>query len=138
MLERIQPGQEPQDSTQLAQELKSIQESLPRFERNLQYRIKDLKMQPAQLQNASIWNAIMAGKKKYTKITVPALAIFAILKEGDVDAEQMERRAREVNAFEKGVPSARVVRLQNADHNVFLSNEADVLREIDTFLRTLP
>lgn len=40
-------------------------------------------------------------------------------------------------AFEAGVPSARVVRLDNASHHVFRSNESDVLREIDAFIRSL-
>jgi hypothetical protein len=44
---------------------------------------------------------------------------------------------RQVNAFENGVPSARVVRLAHAGHDVFLSNEADVLREMHAFLQTL-
>jgi pimeloyl-ACP methyl ester carboxylesterase len=41
-------------------------------------------------------------------------------------------------AFQAGVPSARVVRLEGASHNVFESNEADVLREINDFIRSLP
>jgi len=32
------------------------------------------------------------------------------------------------------VPTARVVRLPNADHFVFTSNEGDVLREMNAFL----
>ena len=39
--------------------------------------------------------------------------------------------------FQKGVPSARVVLFPIADHYVFLSNEADVLREMRTFLAGL-
>ena len=45
--------------------------------------------------------------------------------------------ASAANTFEAGVPNARVVRLQHADHYIFLSNEADVLREMTDFLRTL-
>lgn len=41
-------------------------------------------------------------------------------------------------AFQAGVPSARVVRLDNASHDVFTSNESDILRETDDFIRTLP
>jgi hypothetical protein len=41
-------------------------------------------------------------------------------------------------AFQAGVPLARVVWLPNADHYVFRSNEADMLREINTFLQGLP
>jgi non-heme chloroperoxidase len=35
------------------------------------------------------------------------------------------------------LPSARVVRLPGANHYVFLSNEADVLREMRAFLSRL-
>jgi hypothetical protein len=40
----------------------------------------------------------------------------------------------QVAAVEAGVPSAGVVRLPKANHYVFLSNEADVLREMRAFL----
>jgi non-heme chloroperoxidase len=43
-----------------------------------------------------------------------------------------------IKAFERGLPSARVVQLEHANHYVFLSNEADVLREMNAFLATLP
>lgn len=39
----------------------------------------------------------------------------------------------QADAFQKGNPLARVVRIANASHFVFKSNEADVLREIDAF-----
>ena len=35
------------------------------------------------------------------------------------------------------VPGARVVRLRDADHYVYLANEADALREMKSFLSTL-
>jgi non-heme chloroperoxidase len=41
---------------------------------------------------------------------------------------------RQAKAFEDGVPTAHVVRLRGADHYVYLSNEADVLREMKSFL----
>jgi len=44
----------------------------------------------------------------------------------------------QAKAFENGVPSARVVRLPYANHDVFMSNEADVLREMRAFLVGLP
>jgi non-heme chloroperoxidase len=44
----------------------------------------------------------------------------------------------EQNAFEKGVPSGRVVRLPHANHYVFISNRADVLREMRAFTNALP
>lgn len=39
---------------------------------------------------------------------------------------------RQAKALEDGVPTAHVVRLRNADHYVYLSNEADVLREMNS------
>ncbi len=44
---------------------------------------------------------------------------------------------KQLKAFKDGVPSLRVVRLRNASHYVFLSNESDVLHEMRTFLATL-
>ena len=41
------------------------------------------------------------------------------------------------NAFQIGVPTARVVKLKNTNHYVFMSNEADVLRELRAFLAGL-
>ena len=52
-------------------------------------------------------------------------------------AKQLALTEKQIKAFEDGVPSARVVRLENANHYAFLSNEADVLREMRSFLRTL-
>jgi pimeloyl-ACP methyl ester carboxylesterase len=42
--------------------------------------------------------------------------------------------ARQAKAIEEGVPGARVVQLPHANHYVFLSNEADVLREMRAFV----
>jgi hypothetical protein len=36
------------------------------------------------------------------------------------------------------VPTARVVRIAHASHFIFSTNEADVLREMDAFLGSLP
>ena len=87
--------------------------------------------------------AIKAGLQEYTDIKVPALAIYVLPPESpDNDPAARALRDRVVadtmaqaSAFEAGVPSARVVRLPNAEHYVFLSNEADVLREMRAFLK---
>jgi non-heme chloroperoxidase len=44
---------------------------------------------------------------------------------------------RQTKSIEDGVPSARVVRLPGAHHYLFLSNEAEVLREMRAFLGRL-
>ena len=53
-------------------------------------------------------------------------------------AADLERQTRLANAFEAGVPSAKVIRLPNADHYIFRSNEAEVLRAMNDFLSKLP
>jgi pimeloyl-ACP methyl ester carboxylesterase len=44
---------------------------------------------------------------------------------------------RQAEAIREGLPSARVVKFTRANHYVFLSNEADVLREMRAFLAAL-
>jgi non-heme chloroperoxidase len=99
---------------------------------------------------ASIPQAIVEGEEKYTEIRVPVLAIFALPHDfGPVVDNDPEARAAaegwdaalsvpQAKAFEMGVPSARVVRLPHANHYVFISNEADVLREMRAFMSGLP
>jgi non-heme chloroperoxidase len=97
---------------------------------------------------------MLQGMKKYANIPVPALVIFAIphAQAKWVDestdpkvhqaakafsAAELALTTRQAKAFEDGVPTAHVVRLRGADHHVYLSNEADVLCEMKSFLSTL-
>jgi hypothetical protein len=96
----------------------------------------------------------MSGMKKYSGIPVPTLAIFAIPhSQGKwvdnsadptvLEASKAYSRAlkplteNQEKVFKEGVPTARVVRLPGAHHYVYLSNEADVLREMRAFLTGL-
>ena len=99
-----------------------------------------------------IIKAINLGAQEYTKIPVPVLAIFACPHNFDFDpslkndpktkaallADNLFYTSRQADAFAAGVPSAHIVRLPNADHYVFRSNESDVLREMNAFLAKLP
>jgi len=69
--------------------------------------------------------AILAGLQKFTSIPVPILAIFS---PHDADDEAQAK------AFEEGLDSAHVVRLPGASRLIFLSNESEVLREMNAFL----
>jgi pimeloyl-ACP methyl ester carboxylesterase len=146
-----------QDTRSFIEEL--LETDLPRLERVLREKLKDLQATPAALlaaygqANAQVSPAIreiQAGRQKYTHIPVPILAIYAIppnfedLPAGD-PAERAAFEARtavtleaQAKAFEAGVPSARVVRLPRARHEVFSSNEEDVLREMTAFIESLP
>jgi non-heme chloroperoxidase len=90
-----------------------------------------------------------AGQMKFTELHVPVLAIFADPKDlsreykdpvrrSKAEALDFVRTERQVNAFQRQVPSARIVRLPHASHDIIRSNEADVLREMDTFIGSLP
>ena len=52
--------------------------------------------------------------------------------------ETEARMEKQIAAFRNGVSDARVVVLPRANHYVFLSNEADVLREMKAFIEKLP
>jgi non-heme chloroperoxidase len=56
----------------------------------------------------------------------------------EFEAQDLASTGAQAAAFEKGVASSRVVRLPHANHDVIVSNEADVLREMNTFLGSLP
>ncbi len=46
-------------------------------------------------------------------------------------------QARQIDAFEKGQPTAQVIRIANANHYIFISNEKQVFLEVNKFLDTL-
>lgn len=95
------------------------------------------------------YQAVLENEQKYTDIRVPVLAFFVIPHDEGPFAykDAAARKAAEANdetyceaqakAFQNGVPSARVVRLSHVNHYVFLTNEADVLREMRSFLAGL-
>jgi non-heme chloroperoxidase len=77
---------------------------------------------------------ISAGKQKSRDIHSPVLAIYS-LPQSKLDSTHEEAQAK---VFEEGISSARVVWVPGANHYVFLSNEAEVLREMREFLGNLP
>jgi non-heme chloroperoxidase len=98
----------------------------------------------------SVPQAIQEGGQKYSNLPVPILAISAMpqdfgpLLEQSPDPEVKKYLAKSnalkkkhVEAFEAGVPSARVVWVPGAHHYIFISHESEVLREMRTFLGAL-
>jgi alpha-beta hydrolase superfamily lysophospholipase len=55
-----------------------------------------------------------------------------------MEANDKRNTDTQIAAFEAQAPSAHVVSIPNANHYVFRSNEADVLREMNAFIATLP
>jgi pimeloyl-ACP methyl ester carboxylesterase len=137
--------------------VKELRETLlPQFEKVLQRWERDTQglappppARPGE-RTPREWAAplVFGGQQKFTKIEAPVLAIIAVphdlshIRDAAVRAKaeawDEERMSAQAKAFEAGVPSARVVRLAHANHLVFQSNEQEVLREINSFIATLP
>ena len=151
---RLTTGRNARDRKGLIHEL--LQTDLPQLQKSLEAEAKNLDaMSDAALAAQSAprspddWYvaAILAGEQKYTDLRCPALAIYALgpvpdpaagpdpTAETDNDRAWKDTQAR---AFEAGVPDARVVRIKDADHYVFKSNEAETLRAMNDFLASLP
>jgi len=81
--------------------------------------------------------AIYDGMQHYTEIPPPILAIYALPHAGLPDPTLDVKAEAIAKAFEAALPNARVVRIPQANHFVFMSHEADVLREMESFLATL-
>jgi len=88
--------------------------------------------------------------KKFADIRAPALAFIAVPQDmgpwwNTTEDPEVRRilalaqasKERVAKAFEEGVPSAHVVRMPNVSHYVFLTNEGDVLRDMNTFIAVL-
>ena len=88
---------------------------------------------PSAESPKTVGAAIQGGTQQYTNIKSSVLAIYAAPKDGEVPDDAARAREGCATAFQKLVPSARVVRLPGATHFVFISNEADVLKEIRDF-----
>ena len=81
---------------------------------------------------------------------MPVLAIYADphsfgpLYRNDPDklaalvADDKATVSAQADAFQAGVPSAQVIRIPNADHFIFRSNEAEVIRDMNAFIAKLP
>lgn len=92
--------------------------------------------------------AMVSNTRKYTKIPVPILAIFAVphdlsrmFKDPAVrakqEAEDAAETGKQVDAFEASLPSAHVIRLAHADHDIFISNERTVIDDMNEFMNGL-
>jgi pimeloyl-ACP methyl ester carboxylesterase len=94
-------------------------------------------------------SALLSGVKRYVNIRPPTLFIVSSQSPGRwaqtstdpaISAQIAGLNAlqeRQAKAIDDGLPRARVVKLPRANHYVFLSNEADVLREMRAFLARL-
>lgn len=150
-LEQVRPRNGPQDQRPLVHEL--LQTDIPQLEKALQEHLKDLESAPPpdnqpQPKFPAAATAIIDGEQKYTEIHAPVLLIYAVPHSGGPPLKDPAMRAAaeardetntnaQAKAFATAVPQAHVVKLPHANHYVFDSNEADVLREMDAFISGL-
>jgi len=132
------------------EKLRELETAIARFETVLHQSNEDVKTMPPLPQRPPIGAALNFGMEKYTSIPVPALAIFACphdwshffpndpeRRAARLDADKA-RCSAQAEAFARGVPTAHVIRIPNADHYVHRSNEMQVIDEMKKFLIALP
>lgn len=128
---------------------------LPRLEREFRAQQQHLRAMPdtapapPDTPEARIGYAIDRGVQEFTGVKCPVLAIFAVphrdvidpsasqAAQADALAEDLASTSAQADAFAKGNPSAKVIRIANANHYVYRSNEAEVLHEIRDFIASL-
>jgi pimeloyl-ACP methyl ester carboxylesterase len=130
--------------------LLELEAAIAKFETVLHQSNAEIVNMPPIPPRSPIGAALTFGEQKYTSIPVPALAVYACPHNWDrFPANDPSRKAALIaadtarcnawaDAFSRGVPSAHVVRIPNADHYIFNSNEAEVVREMNDFLAKLP
>jgi pimeloyl-ACP methyl ester carboxylesterase len=148
-----------QEQKVLVQEM--LQTELPRYEQELKDRQKfllelpddpPLPQEKINSNSFRVSQALFNGEQRFTEIKCPILAFFreplpAVAKP-DSDAATKAQASRDADAL-KGIknqakafgalgPNAHVVMLPGANHYIFRSNEADVLRDMNAFITTLP
>jgi non-heme chloroperoxidase len=129
--------------------LLELEAVVAKFETNLHQSNAEVANMPPLPPRSPIGAALNFGTQKYTSIPVPALAIYACPHNWDrFPANEPDRKAALIaddtarctawaNAFRGGVPSARVVLIPNSDHYVYLTNETQVIAEMNEFLASL-
>jgi len=93
--------------------------------------------------------AMKLGQQKYTALRVPVLAIFAnppkFIPAPEFNAAQNAAMAKLlrahsqhfVQAFHRMVPGAEVISIPSAEHYIYRSNQAEVLKDIELFIGKL-
>lgn len=128
--------------------LLELETAIAKFEVVLHQNNAEIANMPPLPPRSPIDAALNFGMQKYTSIPVPTLAIYACPHNWDrfpgsparkaaLLADDTARCTTWANAFRHRVPGARVVLIPNADHYVYLSNEAQVVREMNRFLASL-
>jgi non-heme chloroperoxidase len=152
-LTKLVPGKIPDDFQEHQKNVREIVEQLQQFQNELVQYLDEMKLSPPHparpnVDKPPVMYAIFSGQEKIPTIHCPALFIFADphdLGPSDHSAARAASEAydlrtteKQAKAVETQVPGAHVVRIAHANHYVFVSNEQDVLREMNSFISKLP
>jgi pimeloyl-ACP methyl ester carboxylesterase len=127
--------------------LLELETAVAHFEAVLHQNNAEIANMPPLPPRSPIGAALNFGVQKYTSIPVPTLAIYACPHNWDrlpdsprktaLIADDKARCTRWADNFGQGIPSAHIVMIPNADHYLYLSNEAQVAAEMNAFLDKL-
>ncbi len=105
---------------------------------------------PGEPAMPPIGKAILSGEARpFTgPINVPILAIFADPHDmrfhvppsqvASAQAQDKKETDAVANGFAKVLPNAKVVRIPNANHYIYISNQDEIVRDINAFIASLP
>ena len=150
MLRRMLAGFVNLQPSKLPAAIREIRESMARLSKQLDWygdyaRVGQDETNPVMLEQPSIkvGQAMELGMRAYTGVKPPILAIYASPQACRPSCDdpsrlwQIKWAAAQADAVEKSYPKARVVRIPLAQHYVFRSHEAEVLKEMNTFMEGL-
>lgn len=133
--------------------LNNIAEMLPRFEKDLDSIRQFVAATPANEPvppHTPVEMAIQLGEQAFGGLKCPVLAISAVPHSfgnrfknnpSALKAAQIRDEARTsalADAFQKANPQATVLRIRDASHAIFISNETEVIRAMNRFIASLP
>ena len=129
--------------------LLELESAVAKFESVLHQNNLEVANMPPLPPRSPIGAAFNFGMERYTKIPVPVLAIYACPHDWDrfpgddpgrkaaLVRDDKVRCTEWIDVFRRGVPTARILVIANADHYVYLSNGAQVAAEMNAFFADL-
>jgi pimeloyl-ACP methyl ester carboxylesterase len=95
-------------------------------------------------------SALFLGAQRHRSVAAPVLALYAAPRQlapavaadpvasAKADSSSLADLGPQIDAFQRAVPHARVIRIRHAHHYLFRSHPDEVLRELRTFIDALP
>jgi pimeloyl-ACP methyl ester carboxylesterase len=94
---------------------------------------QDRNTRPAPQRQTTATQAVIAGMRRYTRVYVPALAMFAVQ-----DSVERERATSQSDLLMSGAPLARAVTyMPTGPDPIFKSHDTEVVSALRTFIRSL-